>query len=96
MPSQHERQLLLHDGIFALLEDLQDQLRVVELQGESEGLGVTIELAEDLQGRGQEGRVVRLGHVWHAACQVQADAVEGSLGRIMKFFCYLKKIKCFV
>ena len=84
MPSQHERQLLLHDGIFALLKDLQDQLRVVELQGESEGLGVTIELAEDLQGRVQECRVVWLGHVWHAARQVQTDAVEGSLGRAMR------------
>jgi len=75
MPAEHERELLLHDGVLAADEDLVDELGVVELQGEPQRLGVLVELAEDLQRRLEQRRVLRFRHVRNAARQVQAHAV---------------------
>lgn len=63
----------MEDGISLCLhvlaggEDVLHQLHVVEHQGQAQGLGVTVELPEDVQGALQQRRVLRLGDVAHAA-----------------------------
>ena len=80
--SEHEGELLLHDGVLAVLEDLHDELGVVQLKGESEGLRVSLELPEDAQSCHQQSRVLGLRHVRDAARQVEADAIVRSLIKV--------------
>ena len=79
LSAEHERELFLHDRVFTVHENVLNQLGVVKLKGQPKGLRVSIELSEDFKGRCQQSRVLWLGHVRHAARQVQADSVEGSL-----------------
>ena len=79
VPAEHESELLLHGGVLTADEDLLDELRVVELQRESESLRILVELAKDLQCSLQQCRVFRFRHVRNAASQVQAHAVVGGL-----------------
>ncbi len=51
LSAEHERQLFLHDGVFAVHEDLLNQLGIVKLKGQSEGLRVSFEFPEDFEGR---------------------------------------------
>ena len=80
--SEHEGELLLHDGVLAVLEDLHNELGVVQLKGQSEGLRVSLELPEDAQSCHQQSRVLRLRHVGDAARQVEADAIVRSLIKV--------------
>ena len=90
MSSEHEGELLLHGHVLAVGEDVEDELGIVELESESERLRISIELPEYFEGRFQQHCVLRLGHVWHAARQVEADPVEGGLIKIL--CCCFKRV----
>lgn len=56
---------ILH--VFAGGEDVLHQLDVVEHQRQPEGFWVPVELAENVEGTLEQGRVLRLRNVAHAA-----------------------------
>mmetsp|Transcript_4647 Transcript_4647/g.7877 ORF Transcript_4647/g.7877 Transcript_4647/m.7877 type:complete len:368 (-) Transcript_4647:636-1739(-) len=80
LSSEHEGHLLEGDGVLALAHDLADQLHVVHLHGDAEGVWELVLLLVDLVGRRVRlHHLLGVGRVLAAGAEVAADAVVVAL-----------------